>query len=201
MTLFEYDIHKNLLPSDGVAKYFGKIFSEKDSIIFFEKLFNNIEWANDEIMMYGKKIITKRKVGWYADGGISYKYSNTIKNALPFTNELLEIKKVVETSSGNTFNACLLNLYHNGNEGMGWHSDNEKEIEENSCIASISFGAERKFMLKHRITKETVTIILENGSLLSMEGSTQKNWLHQLPKSTKISSPRINLTFRKMIVY
>ncbi len=201
MTLFENHIHKNLLQSDGVVKYFGKIFSDKDSTIFFEKLINNIQWANDEIIMYGKKIITKRKVAWYADDGISYTYSNTTKNALPFTNELLQIKKIVEANTDNTFNACLLNFYHNGNEGMGWHSDSEKEIEENSCIASTSFGAERKFMLKHRTTKETITIILENGSLLSMEGSTQKHWLHQLPKSAKISSPRINLTFRKMKVY
>jgi len=92
-----------------------------------------------------------------------------------------------------------LNLYHDGNVGMGWHSDDEKSIEGNSAIASVSFGAERRFSFKHKQTKETISVLLENGSLLLMQDATQKNWLHGLPKSTKIILPRIDLTFRTMV--
>jgi alkylated DNA repair dioxygenase AlkB len=97
------------------------------------------------------------------------------------------------------FNSCLLNLYHDGNEGMGWHSDDEKSIEKNSTIASLSFGAERKFSFKHKQTKQTISLVLEHGSLLMMKDATQTNWLHSLPKSEKVIGSRINLTFRKMI--
>ena len=90
-------------------------------------------------------------------------------------------------------------MYHDGDVGMGLHSDDEKSIEGNSAIASVSFGAERRFSFKHKQTKETISVLLENGSLLLMEDATQKNWLHGLPKSTKISLPRINLTFRTMV--
>jgi alkylated DNA repair dioxygenase AlkB len=112
---------------------------------------------------------------------------------------LLELKKIAEEITGATFNSCLLNLYHNGNEGMAWHSDDEKSLGKNTAIASFSFGAERKFSLKHKKSKEAVSIILENGSLLLMKGTTQDNWLHCLPKAKKINAPRINLTFRTII--
>jgi alkylated DNA repair dioxygenase AlkB len=121
------------------------------------------------------------------------------KKALPWTRELTILKQVVENLSNTKFNSCLLNLYHDGNEGMGWHSDDEKSIEEHSTIASVSFGAERKLSFKHKQTKETISVLLENGSLLLMKDATQKNWLHGLPKSTKITLPRINLTFRTMV--
>jgi len=106
---------------------------------------------------------------------------------------------LIEKRTGNIFNSCLLNLYHNGDDGMAWHSDDEKTLQTDSAIASLSFGAERKFMLRHKQTKETLSIILQNGSLLLMRGSTQTNWQHSLPKSKKIMTPRINLTFRVMI--
>ena len=93
----------------------------------------------------------------------------------------------------------MLNLYQNGSEGIGWHSDDEKSIEKNSSIASLSFGAERKFSFKHKQTKQTISLVLEHGSLLIMKDATQTNWLYNLPKSKKITEPRINLTFRKMI--
>ena len=111
----------------------------------------------------------------------------------------MEIKQLVSANTGCDYNACLLNLYHDGNEAMGWHSDNEKEIIPNSSIASLSLGAERKFALKHKLSKETHSIMLEDGSLFEMSGSLQQNWLHSLPKSIKITEPRINLTFRQMI--
>jgi alkylated DNA repair dioxygenase AlkB len=200
LKLFADDIAQNVLPYDGRVNYHGKIFSEKKMNSIFTYLLENIEWRNDEVIIFGKHIITKRKVAWYAHDGLSYTYSNTQKIAVAFTKELLAIKKIVEEKTGALFNACLLNLYHDGNEGMAWHSDDEKELQKNGCIASVSFGAERKFMLKHKKTKETISIMLENGSLLTMQEDTQTHWLHQLPKAVKIKSARINLTFRMMKV-
>ena len=129
-----------------------------------------------------------------------YIYSNTEKKALPWTSELTKLKHVAENLSNTKFNSCLLNLYHDGNEGMGWHSDDEKSIEEHSTISSVSFGADRKFSFKHKQSKEIISILLEHGSLLLMKGQTQKNWLHSLPKSKNITLPRINLTFRRMAI-
>ena len=149
--------------------------------------------------MFGKIITTKRKVAFYADNDISYTYAGRTKNGKEWTQALLEIKKMIENKTQEQYNACLLNLYHNGSESMGWHSDAEKEIVPNSSIASLSLGAERKFSFKHKTTQEKVDVLLKNGSLLEMKGAIQNNWLHAMPKSTKILTPRINLTFRKMI--
>ena len=172
--------------------------SKQNAQYYLDKLLNEIEWKNDEAIIFGRHIITKRKVAWYADTNYEYTYSNRTKFALQWTKELLELKKLVDEITGTTFNSCLLNLYHNGDEGMAWHSDDEKTLEEDSPIASLSFGAERKFMLKHKKTKDTLSLMLEPGSLLVMKGATQTNWLHSLPKSKKIKHPRVNLTFRIM---
>jgi alkylated DNA repair dioxygenase AlkB len=166
---------------------------------YFDSLIQNIPWKNDEVVVFGKRIVTKRKTAWYGDSNYVYIYSNTIKQALPWTSELVNLKQIVENLSNTKFNSCLLNLYHNGNEGMGWHSDDEKSIEDNSTIASVSLGAERKFSFKHKQTNKTISVLLEHGSLLLMKEATQKNWLHSLPKSSKITLPRINLTFRRMV--
>ncbi len=190
--------NNNLLPTGGEVIYLGKIFTELEANNFSEKLFNSIEWKNDEAIIFGKKIITKRKAAWYGDSNYAYTYSKSTKYAMPWTDELLQIKKIVETKADCTFNSCLLNLYHNGSEAMAWHSDDEKELQKNGCIASVSFGAERKFMFKHKQSKNTVSILLQNGSVLLMKKDTQKNWLHRLTTSTKIHTYRINLTFRTM---
>jgi alkylated DNA repair dioxygenase AlkB len=166
---------------------------------YFDSLLQNIPWKNDEVVVFGKRIVTKRKTAWYGDSNYVYIYSNTIKQALPWTRELVNLKQIVENLSNTKFNSCLLNLYHDGNEGMGWHSDDEKSIEDNSTIASVSLGAERKFSFKHKQSNKTISVLLEHGSLLLMKDATQKNWLHSLPKSSKITLPRINLTFRRMV--
>ena len=127
---------------------------------------------------------------------MEYTYSKTTKTALPWTSDLLEIRRVIEEKTKETFNSCLLNLYHSGEEGMGWHSDDEKDLQKYSAIASISLGAERKFVFKNKENKETVSLSLENGSLLLMQGKTQTHWLHRLPPTKKVNTPRINLTFR-----
>lgn len=203
MQLFENitEKNKNLLPFDGIVNYYGKVFKKKKASNYFDKLLKNIVWENDIAIIFGKQIEVKRKVAWYGEQKFKYTYSNNTKLALPFTEELLELKESLEQRTNETYNSCLLNLYHSGNEGIAWHSDGEKELKKNGAIASLSFGTERKFVLKHKKTKDTVSIILENGSLLLMKGTTQSNWLHRLPPSKKIFKPRINLTFRTIINY
>lgn len=188
----------NIINQDGQAIYYGAIMSMEEMASFYTILFNKIAWEQDQIIMFGKAITTKRKVAFYADQNIDYTYSNVKKKGLSWTPDLLQIKSLIESHTGATYNACLLNLYHNGDEGMGWHSDDEKEIVPNSSIASLSIGAERKFAFKHKLTKETVNLILENGSLLEMKGPIQQYWWHSLPKTKKVQAPRINLTFRQM---
>ena len=189
----------NIINQDGQAHYFGEIINDEQNHKYFNELLHKIEWANEKLIMFGKEITTKRKVAFYADPFINYTYSNKTKIGLHWTPLLIEIKKIVTSYTGSNYNACLLNLYHDGEEGMGWHCDDEKEIIPNSSIASLSLGAERKFAIKHKLTKQTHSMILENGSLLEMLGSFQKNWLHSLPKSKKVIDTRINLTFRQMI--
>lgn len=189
----------NLLPKDGTVHYYGKIFTEEQSEIYYVKLLNEINWQHDVVKIFGKEIITKRKVAFLGDEGISYKYSGKYKIAENWLKFILEIKSTVEQISGEKFNACLLNYYHNGSEAMSWHSDNEKEILKHSAIASVSFGAERKFGFKHNFTKEEISLMLENGSLLIMKDEIQIYWKHKLYTNAKITEPRINLTFRTIV--
>lgn len=201
MLLFnlEHDSSKNLLPQGGTVNYFGKIFSPSQADHFVNELVKNIKWRNDEALMFGKRIVTKRKVAWYGEKPFAYTYSKTTKLALPWTKMLLELKAAIEEKTAETFNSCLLNLYHNGNEGMGWHSDDEKQLKKDGTIASLSFGAERKFAFKHKENKEVISLKLEHGSLLVMKGETQTQWLHRLPPTKLISQMRINLTFRTIV--
>ena len=189
----------NWLPKEGIVHYHGPIFNSETANKYYQALFNEIAWAPDEAMIFGKRIITKRKVAWYAEKAYSYTYSKITKTALVWTPLLLEIKEAVEKASGETYNACLLNLYHNGSEGMAWHSDGEKDLKKNGAIASVSFGAERKFAFKHKEDKIVVNMPLAHGSLLVMKDTTQTHWLHRLPPTKKIHSPRINLTFRTIV--
>ncbi len=201
MELFDFpaDPTVNLLPGDGIVHYYGKLMSSTEAAEMAQALLERIEWRNDEAVIYGKRIITKRKVAWYGEEPFSYTYSNTTKTALPWTPELLALKSLAEKHSGETYNSCLLNLYHDGSEGMAWHSDGEKDLRKNGAIGSLSFGAERKFCFKHKQSGEKIDIFLEAGSLLVMKGETQTHWLHRLPPTTKVHQPRINLTFRTIV--
>lgn len=201
MQLFDIDADpkQNQLPYDGTVNYYGKIISHLEADHYFEKLFHSIKWENDQAIIFGRNIITKRKVAWYGDQCFEYTYSNINKHALPWTDELIELKAIVERLSGETFNSCLLNLYHTGEEGMAWHSDGETDLKKHGAIASLSFGAERKFAFKHKQTKEKVELYLEHGSLLIMKDTTQSYWLHRLPPTKKINTARINLTFRTIV--
>ncbi len=188
----------NLLPLDGTVYYFGRVMSPLKANYYLERLLTGIEWRNDEAVVFGKLITTKRKVAWYGDREFSYTYSNVTKHALPWTTELIELRQLAQERTGETYNSCLLNLYHTGLEGMAWHSDGEKDLKRNGSIASLSFGAERKFSFKHKQTKEVHSVILENGSLLEMKHTTQTYWLHRLPPTKRVHQPRVNLTFRSI---
>ena len=189
----------NVLPQDGEANYHGVVLNLEDVDYFFSCLLSTIEWKNDEAIIFDKKVITKRKVAWYASQPFAYTYSKITKSALPWTTELLNLKHKVEAISGEKFNSCLLNLYHTGDEGMSWHSDNERQLKQQGAIASMSLGAERQFVFKHKTNQQTHGLVLQHGSLLVMKGTTQTHWLHRLPPTRKVNSPRINLTFRTII--
>jgi alkylated DNA repair dioxygenase AlkB len=199
MDLFSNNQITNLLPYDGTVFYYGTVMTQAEANHYFNELFNTIEWKNDEAIVFGKHILTNRKVAWYGDMDFDYTYSNTTKKALPWTKELLALKQLAEEKTETNYNSCLLNLYHDGNEGMAWHSDSEKMLQKNGAIASFTFGAERKFAFKHKINKDSTSLILEHGSLLVMKDETQTHWLHRLPPTTTIKRPRINLTFRTII--
>ena len=198
MDLFGYDHSLNILPKDGEVNYFGEILTNDQKQYYYHHLLETVAWKNDELILNGKHIITKRKIAWYGDAPYRYTYSNTTKQALVWTKELLELKKIVEDKAGVNFNSCLINLYHDGSEGVSWHSDDEYSLDSQTAIASLSFGAARKFSFKHKQTQKTVSLVLEAGSLLIMKGETQRYWLHSLPKTRMVDKPRINLTFRVM---
>jgi len=198
-SLFQIDSNLNILPKNGVVNYYGCILDPHTSDSNFDTLLNTVVWKNDETFIYGRHIVTARKVAWIGDTNYSYSYSGTTKQATQWTPLLLKLKSQVEHLTKEKYNSCLLNLYHNGSEGMAWHSDDEASLGKNTTIASVSFGAIRKFAFKHKKTKETVSLMLEHGSLLIMKGETQTHWLHSLLKSTKVQDARINLTFRTII--
>lgn len=189
----------NLLHKDGTVNYYGPVMSSSDANTYLTNLLSQIAWQNDQVIVLGKPIVTKRKVAWYGDEPFEYTYSNTTKTALAWTKDLLSLKAIVEQQSGEKFNSCLLNLYHTGTEGMAWHSDNEHDLKKHGAIASLSFGAERKFSFKHKQSKETVSLFLQHGSLLIMKDNTQTHWLHSLPPTKTVLKPRVNLTFRTIM--
>ena len=190
----------NILPGNGLARYYARLLSPPEVSRYLNTFIETLQWQQDEVTMFGKKIITRRKVAWYGDSSLAYTYSGTTRYALPWTPQLLEVKNIVERACGHTFNTCLLNLYHNGSEAMGWHSDNEKELGNTPVIASVSLGAPRRFVFKHKKTKEKTEVLLEHGSLLIMEEETQQHWLHSLPATIRVKDLRVNLTFRNIVV-
>lgn len=193
--LFESTINLNLEGAD--ITYYPNFFNTEDSNLYLKNLLKTINWQQDTITVYGKKHLQPRLTAFYADNGKTYKYSNIIMQPHTFKNDLLKIKNKIETKLKIKFTSCLANLYRNGNDGNGWHADNEKELGKNPIIASVTFGAERSFQFKHKTNKLLKTkLTLQHGSLLLMQGETQKNWLHQIPKTKKNIGKRINLTFR-----
>lgn len=166
----------------------------------FQSLFDDIQWQEESISVYGKQYPVPRLSAWYADNRLSYEYSGLKKEGLPWVPVLHSLREQLKTVTSTPFNSVLANLYRDGNDGVGWHADDEPELGMNPVIASLSFGQERTFQLKHKKDNNLKqSIVLEHGSLLLMAGATQHNWQHQIPKSKKIKRARINLTFRQIL--
>jgi len=193
--------NENILPYEGEVFLYDSYFKKDVSDKLFNNLKNNIDWKQEGMKMYGKEILFPRLTAWYGDENAQYKYSGIVNIPLPWTEELLLIKQKVEEISQTKFNSVLLNYYRNGNDSMGWHSDDEKELSKNPTIASVSFGATRNFQFKHKsVKKSNQNFLLNNGSLLIMKGGTQHNWVHQVPKTKTLIGERINLTFRAVFI-
>lgn len=182
--------------TDGQYLYIPKFFNAEESDIYFKILYENIDWRQDEMRMYGKIIKFPRLTAWYGDNDKNYSFSGLTLNPKSWTSELLSIKDRIEIKAKCSFNSVLLNLYRNGQDSISWHHDNEKELGENPVIASVNFGETRTFQFRHIKTKEKQEIDLKHGSLLVMMGKMQHNWQHQIPKTKKNIDARINLTFR-----
>lgn len=188
-----------VLAKDGRAEYLNSFYDAETSDSLFSNLLGSLIWESDEILMFGKLVQTARKVAWVGEPECLYTYSGVQKTPQPWTKELVQMRDKLEQFTGRTYNSCLLNLYHTGDEGMGWHSDNEKELDNTVSIASVSLGARRKFAFRHKQDKTTSSIFLEHGSLLIMHPPIQEHWQHSLLKTKTVTSPRINLTFRKIL--
>jgi alkylated DNA repair dioxygenase AlkB len=186
----------NLFNRDGCVNYHPCLWDEESCSVLLNTLLHSLNWQNDQLMMFGEMITTKRKVSWVGEEGLSYTYSGVKKYPDPWTVELLMIKAKLEELAQWKFNSCLLNLYHDGSEGMGWHSDNEPELNPGAPIASLSLGGVRKFAFKHKMDKTVSSLFLGNGSVLMMHAPTQDFWQHSLLKTSRPVSTRINLTFR-----
>jgi len=182
---------------DANIKYYPSFFNKEISDYYFERLKQNIKWQHDSITLFGKTHLQPRLTALYGNNEKSYTYSNITMHPKIFTKDLLKIKEFVEKHLKVKFTSCLANLYRDGQDSNGWHADDEKELCEEPIIASVSFGTERVFHFKHKLDKNLkIKLVLEHGSLLVMKGTTQKFWLHQLPKTKRKIGSRINLTFR-----
>lgn len=182
--------------TNGEYFYLPNFFTHKEADKYLTAFKENIDWKQEEMLMYGKIVKFPRLTAWYGDNDKPYSFSGINLSPKPWNKELLEIKDKIEPKSETTFNSVLLNFYRDGNDSISWHTDAEKELGINPIIASVNFGAERKFQLKHRDTNEKIEIILQHGSLLIMKGELQHYWQHQVPKTKTAVKERINLTFR-----
>lgn len=180
--------------------FFPEFFSAEESKNYFENLIRSIAWQQDEIRMFGKLLPIPRLQAWYGDEMKSYTYSGIKMTPNSWTKTLLAIKYRIESVCSETFSSVLLNRYRDGQDSMGWHADDEKELGQNPVIASVNFGATRTFQMRRKDDhKEKKVLELGNGSLLVMQGSTQHFWQHQIPKTAKEVGERVNLTFRRII--
>ena len=186
------------MPSTDQLQYHPHLFDSQEQSLLMNALQEEIPWKQEHIKLFGKTHPTPRLTAWHGDTHCVYKYSGVVNQPFPWTPSLLIIKTRIENlSNGTTFNCVLLNFYRDGSDKMGWHSDDEKELGPNPSIASVSFGATRRFDFKHKTeANNKFSIHLESGSLLLMQGDMQHHWLHQIPAQKRIQEPRINLTFR-----
>lgn len=198
LSLFDepIDYSKAIDIRDGSYIYIPDFFSKGVADIYLQKFISDILWKQESMNMYGKQLNFPRLTAWYGENNKPYSFSGITLQPNPWTPELLEIKKLIEPKCNVNFNSVLLNRYRDGNDSISWHTDAEKELGRNPVIASVNFGAEREFQMRHNNTKERVDISLKHGSLLIMQGALQHYWQHQVPKTKKVVQERINLTFR-----
>jgi alkylated DNA repair dioxygenase AlkB len=190
----------NLLPIQGEVYLMPAFFSAEESAGLMQRLADEVAWTQEPIRIFGKEVMQPRLTAWYGDADKSYTYSGITMQPQPWSEVLMIIKERIEAAAQHRFSSALLNLYRNGQDSMGWHRDNEKQLGINPVIASVSFGVTRTFKLRHYEQKDLQrSINLTNGSLLLMRGETQHYWEHAVPKTARVNGPRINLTFRKLL--
>ncbi len=192
----------NLLPYDGKVNDLGIIIDNPNNL--YDILLAELPWHSDVVTLFGKTHVTTRQIVWMGNDNTSYHYSGHTRQSVPWSNSVFHVKQYVERQLANTgieadFNSCLLNYYPSGAEGMGYHADDEKELGVQPIIASLSLGATRKFVLKHKKTQDKVELYLESGQLIVMHGDTQTFWKHSITKTTKANEGRISLTFRRTL--
>jgi alkylated DNA repair dioxygenase AlkB len=189
----------NQAPFDGELYLFKQFYQPPEADILFDLFKTGLAWREEEILIFGKWHKVPRLMCWYGDPDAHYQYSGVNHQPMPWTSELLAVRKKIEQHCQCVFNSVLGNLYRDGSDSMGCHADDEKELGPNPIIASLSLGDERLFKLHHRKRKETLAIQLEHGDLLVMAGTLQHHWLHSVPKTKTLKTPRINLTFRRIL--
>ena len=186
------------LPGDGSAILFPDFLSADEADETFGQLLATVPWETQELAMFGNIVPEPRMSAWISDG-ITYAYSGSTRVAHPWSPVLAHIRDLCSQQAHTSFNGVLANYYRDGNDHLGWHADDEMVNGPEPTIASISLGAERRFDFRHNETHEVVNVLLPHGSLLIMSGLSQTCWQHRIPKETKLTQPRINLTFRKVL--
>lgn len=189
-----------MLPQDGEAFFIKQFYGKEQADRLATRLLEGLAWQEETLLIFGRRVKAPRLMCWYGDPAASYRYSGVDHPPLPWNSVLEELKAGVEAVCGQDFNSVLANLYRNGRDSMGCHADNEPELGFRPVIASLSFGAGRRFKFHHKSQLLTVNLVLEHGDLLVMQGDTQHQWLHSVPKSQCELPPRINLTFRKIMI-
>jgi alkylated DNA repair dioxygenase AlkB len=191
---------QDILPFDGHAILYPDLWGAQEAAAIFERLKNEVEWQQPEVVVFGRRVLQPRLTAWFGDDGCSYTYSGATLNPAPWTPFLSGIRRRCEEVSQSTFNSVLLNLYRGGSDAVSWHSDDEPALGEQPVIASVSLGATRRFDMRHRESGLTIKTNLGAGSLLVMSGRSQSHWKHQVPRTSKDIGPRINMTFRRIHV-
>ena len=188
-----------LLPFDGSAVLCRDFIAADRAGEIFDTLLRETKWEGHDLVLFGKRIAEPRLSTWHSEAHITYQYSGSLRTPQPWTKLLESLRDECSARTGAQFNAVFANLYRDGADGVGWHADNEPCNGPEPTIASLSFGATRRFDLRHRESKETISVQLDAGSLLVMSGLSQRAWVHQVPRSKRIKEPRINLTFRNVV--
>ena len=199
--IFAPKLTDNLLPYDGLVNDLGIVIDYPSPL--FYNLVTELPWQEDIVTLFGKTHITTRQIVWMGDSDIDYQYSGHTRQTIPWTETVFHVKhhieqKLLDLGIDANFNSCLLNYYPSGEDGMGYHADDERELGEQPVIASLSLGATRKFVFKHKKTQDKVELYLESGQLIVMHGDTQSFWKHSITKTKKVTTGRISLTFRQI---